>query len=189
MPPSNINLPPIKAYSTRQEALDDVNQWAFSRGYALSNAPSKKKKGSGRVKAIFGYVLREPALQPGPKKDKGKGHNKSSSGTACKYSVIYIQSLDQRTWEIKYREPWTDPKTSLVTDFSTYNHPPITKEGSEFSVQRRRLLQEEKRLVVLQQHSSRTKPRNILHYLHDHLDDDILTAQDICNEIRQINRN
>jgi len=97
LPPSNINLPPIKAYSTRQEALDDVNQWAFSRGYALSNAPSKKKKGSGRVKAIFGCVLREPALQPGPKKDKGKGHNKSSSGTTCKYSVICIQSLDQRT--------------------------------------------------------------------------------------------
>jgi hypothetical protein len=74
--PSHYELPPIKSYPSRAAALHGVNDWARSKGYALSNAPSKSKKPGGRVKAIFGCDRRESKPEAAPMKEREKGGTK-----------------------------------------------------------------------------------------------------------------
>ena len=40
---SIYELPPIKIYTSRAEAFEDVNKWAKLKGYAFTNGGSKKK--------------------------------------------------------------------------------------------------------------------------------------------------
>jgi hypothetical protein len=96
--------------------------------------------------------------------------------------VICIQSVDLRCWEIKYREPWTDPKTGRVTEYCTHNHPPATRRGSEFPVQRAHQLKGERKLAVEKQFNSGVKPRNILSYLKDNFDGDCKDLESHCRK-------
>jgi hypothetical protein len=95
-------LPPIKIYTSRAKAFEDVNKWAKPKGCAFTNGGSKKKH--GLRKAIF--LCDKNGLKPveGPLKEKGQGRNKPSKGEECKYSIICKEKKDS-TWELRYREP------------------------------------------------------------------------------------
>jgi hypothetical protein len=79
-------LPPLKAYKSRGEALEDINRWALLKGYTFTNAPLKKK--GDLTKAIFVYDRREKKQVARLLKESGKGRNKSRKGKECKFSII-----------------------------------------------------------------------------------------------------
>jgi hypothetical protein len=85
----NYDLPSLKKYTTRKEALDNINKWALLKGYIFSNAPLKKK-GKGRVKAIFGCDRKWKKQEERPWKEKGEGRNKTRQAIEYKYLVICI---------------------------------------------------------------------------------------------------
>jgi hypothetical protein len=66
-------------------------------------------------------------------KEKGEGHNKGSSGTGCKFSVICRQSEDKKSWELKYRGLYKDPVTKAITNFCLHNHSPSSGTGGEYA--------------------------------------------------------
>ena len=184
---NNSELPPIKSYSTREEALDDVNKWALPRGYAFTIRRSQSL-GNERTKLLFGCDLKALKKVSAPMKEKGQGlRNKSSKGTGCNYSILCVQSLNKNSWEIRYREPWIDQSGTTI-DYSCHNHPPSSGTGVEHPVLRRTQLKGERRDAVEKQYNAGNKPRSIQSYLKTNFPRDLAVAQDIRNAVAEFKR-
>jgi hypothetical protein len=177
------DLPPLKSYNSKEDALADINYWALPKGWAFTIDRSKPKK-SGRLKITIACDRRDPPIPLALRKAKGEGHNKKSKGTGCRFSLTLIQSLDQTSWELRYREPWKDLKTIETRNFCEHNHPPSSGTGSEHAVHRQ--IKGERHDLLVSKHNSGSKPRVILSELDKKYKDDLATAQDIWNAVRKL---
>ncbi len=80
--PQRYDLPPLKYYTSKEEAIEDLNTLAKTKGYALT-IERKNKKGSGSERIYFGCDRREAPKATAFRKGQGEGRNKSSKGTGC----------------------------------------------------------------------------------------------------------
>jgi hypothetical protein len=177
-------LPPIKIYTSRAKAFEDVNKWAKPKGYAFTNGGSKKKH--GLRKAIFLCDKNGPKPVEGPPKEKGQGRNKPSKGEECKYSIICKEKKDG-TWELRYREPWKN-SDGVETNFCIHSHEATSGTGTEHPVLRRLQRRGEREEAIVNQMNSGQKTRNIKDFLKDKYnkkdeESDLAKLQDIRNAI------
>ena len=188
---SQSELPPIKTYSTREEALADINKWGLTKGWGFTIGSSTKKSSANgpRVKLIIACNRREAKKTAGPPKEGGQqyGHNKSSRGTGCKFSLICIENIVGTSWELRYRKSYLNPSTGVTTDYCKHNHKPSASgDGSEHPVQRRLDIKGEKTTAIVKQNTAGSKPRGIANYPDQNSKDDNTTVQDIWNETNRL---
>jgi hypothetical protein len=126
----------LKTYTTKEEALVDLNAWGLAKGYAFSTERSKAKKKDTPLKVTFACDRREPKAVEQPRKAKGEGHNKAGKGEGCKFLVMCNQSKDKTSWSLQYRGPYKDPKTGNITNYCEHSHEPSSGTRLEHAIQR-----------------------------------------------------
>jgi hypothetical protein len=186
---SIYELPPIKIYTSRAEAFEDVNKWAKPKGYAFTNGRSKKKH--GLCKAMFLCDKNGPKPVEAPPKEKGQGRNKPSKGEDCQYSIICKEKKDS-TWELRYRAPWKN-QDGVEINYCIHNHKATSGTGTEHPVLRRLQRKGERKEAIINQMNSGQKTRHIKDFLKDKYNEDseepdLAKPQDIRNAIHKERR-